>query len=142
MAIKDATVSVKLEDIQNLQDSVKALTAEVGSLQEQLTNAKLDAGGDATRQFHAAFLDAMEIVRFAIGNLDPLTVRGWPYQRLAMIAAALKILPGIGGDQVDTANDLGHFARKCEEWEKARAQGVEQAKLHGENAARGPIVPT
>lgn len=142
MSLNEATLTIKLGDYKALDRELTQLRAENLQLKKDLETAKIDGGGDElTRQCLEAFMGAMPVVRFAVGNMDPMSFRGWPHRDLDTIVAALKSLPGVDGDQKETANDLGLFARECREWEKARANGTEQARLHEQNAARPPVMP-
>lgn len=142
MSIGDAKVTLNLSDVNKLQGDLREANARALDLEKQIDEASLGDHEGPTRQYQRAFLDAMQVVRFAIGSLDPLTVRGWPYKELFSIVDHLRSLPGIDGDQAETAGDLKLFAQNCERWEKARDDGREQAMLTEENSARAPVIPS
>jgi hypothetical protein len=142
MSLNESTVTMKLGDYQKLDRDVQKYKSEAIRLAKELEDAKIDGGDDGlARQYLEAFMASMPIIRFAVGNMDPMSFRGWPYEDLETVIVALKTLPGIGGDQKETAGDLQLFARDCKEWEDARANGTEKIRLKEQNAARGPVVP-
>lgn len=143
MSLNESTISMKLGDYQTLDREIQKLRTENLRLTKDLEKAQIDGGGDEmTRQFLDAFMATMPVVRFAVGNMDPMSFRGWPYKSLETVVQALKVLPGVDGDQKETAADLGLFARECKSWEDARESGTEQALLGEQNAARGPVMPS
>ncbi len=68
---------------------------------------------------------AVEIARFAVANLPPETVKGWPYSHLNRIAQAMKELPDFGIDDGDLRNELLAFAREAQRHEARRAAVAE-----------------
>ena len=142
MSLNESTVSMKLGDYQQIDREIQKLRTEKLQLEKELETAKIDGGGDdLTRKYLEAFMATMPIVRFAVGNMDPMSFRGWPHKDLLVVIKALKELPGVDADQKETAADLGLFARECKEWEDSRKDGTEQAKLAEQNAARAPVMP-
>jgi hypothetical protein len=125
---------------QELRNTIDALERDVAALRKRLAEARIGACGDNRRLFEA-LNHTIEIVRFAIANLEPRTVRGWPHESLSAFAALLPDLPGIDRSLAESAGDLTLFARGAREWEEARASGTEHAKLAAENAARATTVP-
>lgn len=129
MAISDAKVEITYGELQGLQDKVRDLEKENSKLKLETSEAKLGPDGNLARQYREAFAEAMTIVRFAVSNMHPLTVRGWPYKSLEHVCKANGSLPGIDQDSAETANDMKIFARECREWEISRDNGTEQEKL-------------
>jgi hypothetical protein len=141
MSLSESILHIKLGDLKALEEKISALSKDNARLQGELVEAKLGTSDSLCREYHKAFLDAMPVVRFAVGNMDPMSFRGWPHRSLTSIAAALSSLPGVDADQQETAGDLKIFASDCAMWEGYRAQGIEQEMLEAMNAARAPIEP-
>lgn len=131
MAISDAQVKITYGELQGLQDKIRELEKENSELKIETAEAKLGPDGNLARQYREAFLNAVKIGRFAVGSLDPLIVRGWPFAELKRMANDLATLPGIDEDQRETAGDMKSFAHECEKWEGYRELGIEKEMLEG-----------
>jgi hypothetical protein len=95
MSLNESTVTMKLGDYQRLDRDIQTHKAEVSRLSRELETAKIDGDVDGlARKYLEAFMAAMPIVRFAVGNMDPMSFRGWPYKELEKVIVALKNLPG------------------------------------------------
>lgn len=139
MELGNAKVEISLNDFQALQNKITSLEAELTDANKAIDDAKLGEHGSEARAYRDAFLAALKIAQFGIGNLDPLTVRGWPYDALYELADHMRARPGLDGFQREIVGDLRIFADNCKRWEDARAKGIEKELLADENAAHGPV---
>lgn len=105
----EPTVNVPLSTYDKLRDERKELQAKVYELEKQLVTVQL-GDGEVARQLHGAFHEAIKVVQFAVGNLDPSTVVGWPHQALIAIADAIEKIPGIDRHVSELPPELRHFA--------------------------------
>lgn len=142
MSLGDAVVTLKYSELNKLQSDLRDANARILEMEKEVEEAKLGDHGGVARQYQEAFSDAMQVVRFAVGNLEPLTVRGWPYKNLFEIVGHLRALPGLDFDSEETSGDLKLFAEECKRWEIARDEGREQEMFQAETAARAPVTPT
>lgn len=142
MSLGDAVVTLKLSEVNKLQSDLGDANLRIAEMAKEVEEARLGDHAGVTRQYQKAFSDAMQVVRFAVGNLEPLTVRGWPYKNLFAIVEHLRALPGLDFDYEETSGDLKLFAEECKRWEIARDEGREQEMFQTENAARAPVTPT
>lgn len=137
----DAVVSIPLHALKDLERQIEKLTAENAQLGQDVVDAKL-GGPDATaRLLHDAFLDALPVISFAVANLPPLAVRGWPYAALRAVMQKVAIIPGAPVVYAEVKNDFILFAAECERWERARAEGKER-EMFAEETARRAVGPT
>lgn len=136
MTIASAKLEMSLADFQQLQTRMQDLERKNVELQKLADDVRLEAGGSEAGAFKDAFSLAMQIVRFAIANLDPLTVRGWPYETIREICLHLEARPAIDASARETVTDLRVFATECEKWERARRDGREQELLSLDNSAK------
>lgn len=135
----NATITISIEDYQKLKNRAAELELELGKTRAELDQARLGPTDSDTRKLSEAFNHALEIVRFAVGNLHPLTVRGWPYLHLRALGEVSPDLPGVDPSFRDVARgDWRILTKEMEKWEKARAEGREKELLAEENAARAP----
>jgi hypothetical protein len=111
------------------------------------------AGIGADEASWNADIRMLPIVAFATGNLDPATVRDWPYATLRAYATGLRThalnkLKKNAGDDVaqqiaDQCGELIKFADEAQGYEEAR--GPKKVGLHGQPFAKisdfGPQTP-
>lgn len=142
MSLSEATVTMKYGEVNKLQTDIREAHSRIAELEQQVVDAKLGDHSSLANEYLEAFQEAMPIVRFAVGNLHPLTARGWPFQNLFNVADKLRDLPGISSTEKETAGDLRNFAEDAKRWEKARDEGREQELFQQENSARAPVLPT
>lgn len=143
----NAKVEISLTDLDTLRKDRERWEAEYLALRKQFdelrTAVALAKPGDLPSlvdgpNMAAALNHALTVITFAIGNLDPLTVRGWPAADLLALAELLPKLPGLDPLLVELWCDWRIFARRAAEWEAARALGIEREKLADENSAKIP----
>lgn len=139
MALDQATVNIPLADWTQTRQQIEELKKQLSDAEREIEQARLGDTRSEARRLAVGLDLAIHIVRFAIGHLDPLTVRGWPHQQLYDLANMLADLPGIDPMSAELAGDLKLFARQAREWEEARARGEEQQKLAAESAAKMPV---
>lgn len=136
MPLDQSPVSITLGDLHELTSARDRNELRVTELEAEIDRLKLEGVGDAAAELSMAFNHAYEIVRFAVANLDPLAVRGWPHKDLLELGKLIPELAGVSPDIRECAPDLRDFARRAAEWEGARDAGVEQEKHAAENAVK------
>jgi len=105
----EPTVSVKYSDYNKLREDLRTTQNENYELKTKLAAAQL--GDDAVAKLlFDGFHDAIKIVQFAVGNLDPATVSGWPHEALVKIADAIEKIPGIDQHVAELPPELRAFA--------------------------------
>jgi hypothetical protein len=126
----EPTVHVSFSDYERLRNAPAKLDAKIQELQAQLEAAKLADPTNTIQTYRDAFCTAVKIVQFAVANLDPATVKGWPHEALRKLADMLPSLPGMTGLGLEDAPDYWRkFASKAAEYEEWR-------RLH-----RQPAIP-
>jgi len=70
---------------------------------------------------------AMRVIQFAIGTLDPATVRGWPWSALRRFGESLKTFP-VEQTMLDFADECIRFAGECETVDRHREKRHNDAK--------------
>lgn len=121
----DPMVSIKMSVYDRLREAGKLAQAEAYKAQELLQAARLtDADGSGmTKNLFDAFHQAMKIVQFAVGNLNPETIAGWPHEALTNVAGYLESIPGIERHLTELPDDLRRFASQAaslENWRRER----------------------
>jgi hypothetical protein len=132
-----ATVTLPHSDYQRLQDDIRALKAEVEAKRVEIEDLKLGPTDSHARQLLDALNSSLDVTRFAIGNLPPMAVRGWPHKSLRSLAALLPSLPGVDEGIREVSTDWRLVADDCQKWEDARAEGKEHELLAHDNALKG-----
>ena len=124
MADSEPTVTVKLSDYDKLRDQLRDAQGKHHELEKQLVAAKLvDADGSGVaKQLYDGFHAAIKIVQFAVGNLDPQAVRGWPYTALIEVADAIEKIPGIDRHVSELPGELRYTAQLAAGYEEYRKE--------------------
>ena len=122
-----------MAEIKMSLDEYDALRAKHRTLQQQINEAEAARDAALTQdpsgrvpKLTTAMLDGFEVIRFAVSNLAPETVRNWPYLHLRRFANVLKDLPGAPAIARETALEFLLFAGEAERLEKDRAEHADQ----------------
>lgn len=130
-----AQITLDLSEWQALQGQISTLQNALATAKDETDKLRL-AGPDGADK--AALLKALRsalgIVQFAVANLDPETVRGWPFPALLHLAASLSDAPGLSAVERELAPIFEAFAKECGALERLRAEGREKEL---ETARRG-----
>jgi hypothetical protein len=110
-----ATLSISLDDYNALLAARTAAEQMLAEAHRDLAAAKLVDPSGCLPALVAFSRDCLTLARFAIANLPPEMIRGWPYEELRRIAAGLPTLPDATADDRDMALDLLNFAKDCED---------------------------
>lgn len=136
------TVSVAFNTYAKLQDDLKAFQNRIYELEKAVTEAQLTDKAGIVQQLHKAFHEAIKVVQFAVGNLDPQTVAGWPHAALAKIADAIEQLPGIDRHVSEMPEELRAFARLAASYEEFRkARDANRVVVAASASDFGPQTP-
>lgn len=122
------SVTMTLEELDGLRARERAAIMRTVELEKQLVEAKQADPLERIGQLMLLCRTFMGITRFAIANLPPETIKGWPWLNLEMLVENLKHLPDFSMDDESFVSDLRAFARECKDHEERRARGV---KLDG-----------
>jgi hypothetical protein len=120
--MEDPVVQVKFSEYQKLREEVKTQQTRIYELEKQVSAAQLDDVSGTTKQLHEALHEALKIVQYAVGNLAPETVAGWPHQALINIADAIEKLPAMDAHIKEVPNDWREFAKLAAAFEAQRAE--------------------
>ena len=131
------SVTLPFSDYKTLLDQVESLKKELGDARQETEQARLNAGEADNRNLSEALNSCIEIARFSMGHLHPMTVRGFPHQHLRTVARLLPDLPGIDPAVKEVHVDWRLSADDYKTWEDARENGTEQELLHHDNAIKG-----
>lgn len=105
----EPTVNVKYSDYNKLREDLRTTQNENYELKTKLAAAAL--GDDVVaKQLHEAFHETIKVMQFAVANLDPATVSGWPHESLVKIADAIEKIPGIDQHVAELPPELRAFA--------------------------------
>jgi hypothetical protein len=121
-SMPDPVVSVPLSQYDKLRTAVRDTQARVYELEEQLTAAQLADNSGTTKLLLDTFHATMRVVQFAVGNLEPTTIAGWPHQALVEIADALEKIPGVDRHIGEMVLPLREFAKRAAGYEAFRKE--------------------
>jgi hypothetical protein len=135
-SLLQSIVQIKLGDLEELRQARETAERRCADLEKKLAETQLSDSQSRLRTLFEAFRYAMPVVQFAVANLFPLTVRGWPWHDLRRLARMLPGIPGASNFPAELAVTLDSFSHVAEKWEVARAEGREKELLAEENSAR------
>ena len=113
------------EEYQDLLHRRQEAENEAARLREELKAARGDAlalGNKLSGTLLITARASIEIVRFAVANLPPQTIKGWPTKALFTVADGLSALPEFDTEHRDLAIELKAFAREADALERERAR--------------------
>lgn len=124
MADSEPTVTVPLSTYDKIRDDLRHTQNGFYELEKKLVAAQLadPDGSGANKVLYDGFHSAIKIVQFAVGNLDPQTVVGWPHKALAEVADAIEKIPGVDIHVREMPDELRHFARLAAGYEEFRKE--------------------
>jgi hypothetical protein len=139
MSDDEPTVSVKYSQYTKLREDQRAQQQRIYDLEKQLAEAQLgNDGSGAAKLLHEAFHEAIKVVQFAVGNLAPETVAGWPHEALVKIADAIEKIPGIDRHVGELPPELRYFAKLAAGYEEHRKQRAQRAAIAATAEDFGP----
>lgn len=117
---QEAMVSMPLTQFQEMVKAQANHEARVVDLTHKLRLAEVNGSSDAVPGLLAAIKYATEVIQFAVGNLPPESVRGWPTDALERFGIHLEKLPG-GDEHVKAlGHDLQLRAAEIEQFDRTR----------------------
>lgn len=142
MSDDEPTVTVKYSVYHKLREDLRETQNRVYVVEKELAAAQLNDGSGAAQLLHGAFHEAIKVVQFAVGNLAPETVAGWPHKALVAIADAIEKIPGIDVHVREMPSELRHFAKLAAGYEEYRKQRDANRVVTAATAADfGPKTP-
>lgn len=142
MSSPNWTVTIPVADLDDLRENLRAAQAALENEKARAAQSEFADPEGRVKVLFATLQHAVTVVQFAVANLHPLTVRGWPY--VALLRLAQQIQAGIPGNLHEFPPELASAFRRlgheAEKWEEARAEGREQELLREENQGRAVSV--
>lgn len=118
---KRTNVTITLADLNALKLQIAQANERSAKAEKETAAARLVDPSGRLPELLATIEAALPIVQFAVGNLDPTTVRGWPHKELAAFAKGLASLSDREKDAI--AEEFTTFAKLAgglEEFRKER----------------------
>jgi hypothetical protein len=89
-----AEVTMSLIEYQELQSQRDEARDRCAQLEKRIHEVEMTDPSDRIPPLVECVQAALPIVKFAVGNMAPETVRGWPYAELQAFAERLETMPG------------------------------------------------
>jgi hypothetical protein len=121
-SLADSNVTVPLGVVDDLRDQIRAHENTIRELRAQAVDAKFGETPAAVRAPFTAFRALFPVVQFAVGNLHPSAVRGWPHEALAHAAEHIRTMPDVTTDELALAHELEEFGKLARGYEAMRKQ--------------------
>lgn len=120
--MEDPVVNVKYSEYSKMREEARTQQARIYELEKELAEAKVADNSGTTKLLHEALHEALKVVQFAVGNLAPETVSGWPHKALVAVADAVDKLPAIDQHIAEVPSEWRNFARTAANYEEYRRQ--------------------
>lgn len=122
----EGTVTRTLDQYHQELAQRQAVEKELADTKRALIEARsADPTGKLT-QITKGFVDALEVVKFAVANLPAESFRGWPFKELRQVASAVRALPDAGDNERDLAIELEKFANEIVKNEVRRIRSINE----------------
>lgn len=115
-------VQITLGELDALRDKIVTLELDLHTANLEITEVKAngaEVNRDVRERYKRTLAAVIEIVQFAVANLPPEHVVGWPSQALVTFAEGLRMLP-ISDHDKELAEELLVFAGEASERAKER----------------------
>lgn len=113
-----ATVTLPYSEFEEIQRLKREAEERAAKADEKISEARVRASDQNLLRLARA---AVEVVRFAVASLPPESNRGWPFEAIRAIAAAIPLMPDATQDHIELAQTISTFAIECERHENRRA---------------------
>ena len=138
--MSNAVINLPLGEWQEAQNKLQKAEQDAEELRRNIrTLEREDPSGRVTRLFQTLD-DALTVARYAVGNLDPSTVRGWPFEALRALGERLQSLPGATAEHTHLGLEFVNFAREAEAVEKGRVMRDAREQVKAELRAEAEAV--
>lgn len=117
-----AQIMLSREEYDTLMYDRRMAESRVAELEQKLEQVRLEDPSDRVPPLVACIRSALPIVQFALGNLDPTTVRGWPHEAVTAFAETIRSLPGADVTIHEMGLEFLNFARYAARVERDRAE--------------------
>jgi hypothetical protein len=117
-----AEITMSLQEYEEIKTQRDEARQEMAELRKKLHDAEMRDPSERVPGLVRAVEAALPVVKFAVGNLAPETVRGWPYDDLAAFAEELDKLPGADTRMQEYALEFRNFVREAQSIEADRRE--------------------
>ena len=121
----NATITMSMHDYRALERAHEILQERINALEKNGVRTTEPA---AAATWGQALRAALPVVQFAVGNLNPESVRDWPADSLRLLAAKMFELFPDDADRQSMAITFREFAKEAAKLERFRSRRLEAAK--------------
>jgi hypothetical protein len=129
-------VSMSLEDFKAMEAREQGAYAELDKVRAELLAAKLSDPSNTIKSLVPLCREMLIIVRFAMANLPPMEIRGWPFEAVQSVANRLACMPDNIPDDVTIARELTLFAADVINQDKQHAAAWSDREAARQRKAR------
>jgi len=114
-------IEITLEDLDEMRSQIREASDRLVRAEKEKNEALAADPSGRVPQLLAVIEAALPIVQFAVENLEPTTVRGWPHKTLDKLGELLATVDGMSVIAREIAPELRVFAHEAELIELERA---------------------
>lgn len=107
------TVNIPLDEWNQMQADARKRERELAEATRRARDAEAGTGDERVRALRDIIDLALPVIQFAVGNLPPESVRGWPHNELFQLADLLCTMPGHAPDHETISAEFRTFAHEC-----------------------------
>ena len=128
------------EEYQKLLEDRRCAEVRASELEAEIKRVREEDPANRVEPLRVLARHMLTIVRFAVANLPPVEIRGWPTKDLFAIADRLATLPDYNvSDDAVLMNELRAFADECESYALSRASERAEKSRSDASAVSGEI---
>ena len=122
--MSEGQITIPIEKYTAMQERGNKLERELKDALAACQKAETTDPQNRIDHLRCTLQHALVVVDFAVANLDPETVRGWPHKDLEELSADMKNLPGASTLEKQVSVAFHEFARFAAQIEMRRAQNT------------------
>lgn len=116
-----ATVKLSFHDFRRIEKEMAKLKEENTRLRKGAVTT-VDENSDPVRDLSIALRAAIPVVQFAVGQLNPESVKNWPHEALRLLSEHMATIYADNADSVSMAITFSEFAAECKQIDEFRAE--------------------
>lgn len=118
------TVEMSLAELDELRNDTQAAYEKVAQLEAEIREIEMTDPSGRIKTLTDIVAAALPVIQFAIANLDPRTIKGWPITQLHEFGTLLEKMPGATALEKELAVEFRAFANETKMIEAGRPGNV------------------
>lgn len=117
-------MSVPYDKWQSLNDRLKAAVELAAKYEQEKNDVLRSDPSEKVPTLIDTIRAALPVIQFAVGNLPPEAIRGWPFGQLLAFAKLFEKMPTLNAFEENLVLELKHFAAEASSVELKRQNRI------------------